>query len=207
VPDPSGVDIGNPLTRGTISPRRDRRVAYGFGERQGAARLAISKTGPTCLSGQRKEPPAFASGSKVLHAASETLSRRVRRVNRPCLFTPLPTYRFLSVLNFDSEVIDVDGLAVDLRPPFQKNLMCTRCYSRKQDAVAVGLGEIVILRSKRNLSIGALYTIAYRPHSYELTRRGIGLRAERDHDAAFHGPTNGEVDQRCGNWSECAGQC
>jgi hypothetical protein len=61
----------------------------------------------------------------------------------------------LAVLNLDSEFVDVDRIAVHLRPVFQKDLVCTRRYGSKQEAVAAGLGESTILRSKRNLSINA----------------------------------------------------
>ena len=102
-------------------------------------------------------PVARGGLSVALHPVAKILARDRERV-REKEDTLLPAY-ILAVLNLDSEAVDVDSLAVDLRPVFQKDLVCTRRYGRKQEAVAVGLGEIAILRSKRNLSIDARSTI------------------------------------------------
>ena len=112
-----------------------------------------------------------------------------RCVNRP----ETAATRCLAVSNLDGESIDVYGLAVDLRPVLQKDLVSTWRHRGKQETVAVGLCEGAILRRKRNLAIGAGRTIEQRPHPNEPAERGIGLRAERDDDAASHDPANGKL--------------
>ena len=61
------------------------------------------------------------------------------------------------MVNFDGETVDVNGLAVDLRPILHRDLMGARRYRREQEAVAAGLGEIAIFRGKGNLTIDTLH--------------------------------------------------
>jgi hypothetical protein len=109
------------------------------------------------------------------------------------------------VSNLDGKGIDIYGLAVDLRPVLQKDLVSTWRHRGKQETVAVTLCEGAILRRKRNLAIGTGRTIEQRPHPNKPAEWGIGLRAERDDDAASYDSANGEVDERSGDRSELVG--
>jgi len=78
--------------------------------------------------------------------------------------TRAPGLPFLAVLNLDSEAVNHHGLAVDLRPVLQKDLVSAWHHRWKQEAVAVSIGKSTAFSDKSDLAIDTLGTIEECPN-------------------------------------------